>query len=83
FFGVLCGAVRNVGFPAADVTCTATGSGVLGGYVGHGNFKVDGALQPTAVENVWAEGKLHVASGYCGGLFGNIGGPTSIKNCYA
>lgn len=82
FFGVLCGAVRNVGFPAADVTCTATGSGVLGGYVGHGNYKVDGVLQSTEVENVWVEGKLHVASGYCGGLFGNVGGPTTIRNCY-
>ena len=82
-FGVLCGAVRNLGLPAANVTCTATGSGVLGGYVGHGNFKQDGVLQPTVVENVWVEGKLHVASGYCGGLFGNVGGPTTIKNCYA
>ena len=82
-FGVLCGAVRNVGFSAVDVTCTATGSGVLGGYVGHGNYKVDGVLQPTTVENVWVDGKLHVASGYCGGLFGNVGGPTTIKNSYA
>lgn len=83
FFGVLCGAVRNVGFPAADVTCTTTGSGVLGGYVGHGNFKGADGLLPTTVENVWVEGKLHVASGYCGGLFGNVGGPTTIKNSYA
>lgn len=82
-FGILCGAVRNVGLQNVDVTCTSTGSGVLGGYVGHGNFVIDGVAQPTTVENVWVDGKLQVTSGYCGGFFGNVGGPTTIKNCYA
>lgn len=82
-FGVLCGSVRNLGMQNVDVTCTATGSGVLGGYVGHGNYTIGGEAPVTTVENVWVDGKLHVASGYCGGLFGNIGGPTTIKNCYA
>ena len=83
-FGVLCGSLRNVGFENIDVDCTETGSGALGGYVGHGNFTdAAGKALTTTVENVWVTGKLHVASGYCGGLFGNVGGPTSIKNCYA
>lgn len=82
-FGVLCGSVRNLGMQNVDVTCTATGSGVLGGYVGHNNYTIGGVAPVTTVENVWVDGKLHVASGYCGGLFGNIGGPTTIKNCYA
>lgn len=83
-FGILCGSVRNVGFENVDVDCTETGSGVLGGYVGHGNYcDAAGNKLPTTVENVWVTGKLHVASAYCGGLFGNVGGPTTIKNCYA
>ena len=82
-FGVLCGSVRNVGFENVDIDCTETGSGVLGGYVGHGNFAdASGNKLTTTVENVWVTGKLHVASSYCGGLFGNVGGPTIIKNCY-
>ena len=82
-FGVLCGNLRNIGFENADVDCTETGSGVLGGYVGHNNFTdASGNKLTTTVENVWVTGKLHVASSYCGGMFGNIGGPTIIKNCY-
>lgn len=82
-FGVLCGGVRNVGFSDVDVDCTTSGSGVLAGYAGHSNFKVDGVQQTTTFENVWVEGKLHVGSGYCGGLIGNVGGPTTMKNCFA
>ena len=83
-FGILCGNLRNVGFENVDIDCTETGSGVLGGYVGHPNYTdASGNLLPSTVENVWVTGKLHVASSYCGGLFGNIGGPTTIKNCYA
>lgn len=82
-FGVLCGSLRNVGFENVNVNCTETGSGVLGGYVGHGNFTdAAGNKQTTTVENVWVTGQLHVASSYCGGMFGNVGGPTVIKNCY-
>ena len=53
---------------------------MLAGYAGHSNFKVDGVQQTTTFENVWVEGKLHVGSGYCGGLIGNVGGPTTVKN---
>ncbi len=82
-FGVLCGNVRNVGFENVDIDCTETGSGVLGGYVGHNNFTdASGKKLTSNVENVWVTGKLHVANSYCGGMFGNVGGPTVLKNCY-
>lgn len=83
FFGVLCGNVRNVGFEDVDVTCISTGSGVLGGYIGHNNFTdAEGNKLTSTLENVWVTGKLNVTSSYCGGLVGNVGGPTVIKNCY-
>ena len=84
FFGILCGSVKNVGFIDCNVDCDASGSGILAGYIGHSIF-VDANNNPqtTTVENVWATGKLHIAKAYCGGLFGNVGGPTVIKNCYA
>ena len=82
-FGVLCGNVRNVGFENVDIDCTESGSGVLGGYVGHNNFTDGSGKKLTStIENVWVTGKLHVANSYCGGLFGNVGGPTVVKNCY-
>ena len=84
FFGVLCGNVRNVGFENVDVTCTVTGTGVLGGYIGHSNFTdADGNKLTSTLENVWVTGQLTGTSSYCGGLVGNVGGPTVIKNCYA
>ena len=84
FFGILCGSVKNVGFIDCNVDCDASGSGILAGYIGHSVF-VDANNNPqtTTVENVWVTGKLHIAKAYCGGLFGNVGGPTVIKNCYA
>lgn len=82
-FGVICGTVRNVGFENIAVDCTNTGSGVLGGYMGHTNFTdADGNKLTSILENVWVTGSLNVSSGYCGGLIGNIGGPSIIKNCY-
>ncbi|MGN0233656.1 MAG: LamG-like jellyroll fold domain-containing protein [Bacteroidaceae bacterium] len=84
FFGILCGSVKNVGFIDCNVSCDASGSGILAGYIGHSIFvDANGNPQTTTVENVWATGKLNIASAYCGGLFGNVGGPTVIKNCYA
>lgn len=84
FFGVLCGNVRNIGFEDVDIDCTSTGSGVLGGYVGHTDYSdADRNLYTCYVENVWVTGKLKVASSYCGGFFGNVGGPTVMRNCYA
>jgi hypothetical protein len=75
-FGVLCGNVRNLGVENADVTC-AGGTGILAGYLGHSTYG-----QPCYVENVWVTGKL-TASGYCGGMFGNIANESHILNCYA
>ncbi len=77
-FGVLCGAVYNLGLENANVVCDASGTGILSGYVGHENFS-----ETTRVEHVYVTGKIDVASNYCGGLFGNVGGPTIIRNCYA
>ncbi|MCR4921252.1 MAG: hypothetical protein K5945_06030 [Bacteroidaceae bacterium] len=75
-FGVLCGNVRNLGVENADVTSTG-GTGILAGYLGHSKYG-----QPCYVENVWVTGKVS-AAGYCGGMFGNIGGESHILNCYA
>ena len=75
-FGVLCGNVRNLGVENANVTC-AGGTGIIAGYLGHSTYG-----QPCYVENVWVTGKL-TASGYCGGLFGNIADEAHIYNCYA
>ena len=75
-FGVLCGNVRNLGVKDANVTCTG-GTGIIAGYLGHSTYG-----KPCYVENVWVTGKL-TASGYCGGLFGNIADEAYISNCYA
>ena len=84
FFGILCGNVKNVGFINCNVNCNASGSGILAGYIGHSIFvDANGNPQTCVVENVWATGKLHIGKAYCGGLFGNVGGPTVIKNVYA
>ncbi len=83
FFGILCGDVRNVGFENATVTSTATGTGILAGYMGHETYKKDGALVTSTLYNVWVSGKVEAGTGYVGGLIGNIGGPSYIKNVYA
>ena len=75
-FGVLCGNVRNLGVKDANVTCTG-GTGIIAGYLGHSTYG-----KPCYVENVWVTGKL-TASGYCGGMFGNIADEAHIYNCYA
>ena len=68
----------NLGLVDCEVDCDASGTGVLAGYVGHGNYK-----DTTYVCNTYVTGKLNVASNYCGGLFGNVGGATVMRNCYA
>ena len=68
--------MRNLGVENANVTC-AGGTGIIAGYLGHSTYG-----QPCYVENVWVTGKL-TASGYCGGLFGNIADEAHIYNCYA
>ncbi|MCR5433579.1 MAG: hypothetical protein K6F20_04180 [Bacteroidaceae bacterium] len=75
-FGVLCGNVRNLGVENADIA-SAGGTGILAGYLGHSKYG-----KPCYVENVWVTGKVS-AAGYCGGMFGNIGGESHITNSYA
>ena len=75
-FGVLCGNVRNLGIENADIASTG-GTGIIAGYLGHSKYG-----KPCYVENVWVTGKVS-ANGYCGGMFGNIGGESHILNCYA
>ena len=75
-FGVLCGNVRNLGIENADIASTG-GTGILGGYLGHSKYG-----KPCYVENVWVTGKLS-ASGYCGGMFGNVADESHLTNCYA
>ena len=75
-FGVLCGNVRNLGVENADVTSTG-GTGIIAGYLGHSKYG-----KPCYVENVWVTGKLS-ATGYCGGMFGNVADESHILNCYA
>ena len=75
-FGVLCGNVRNLGVENADVASTG-GTGIIAGYLGHSKYG-----KPCYVENVWVTGKLS-ATGYCGGMFGNVADESHILNCYA
>ena len=75
-FGVLCGNVRNLGVENANVTSTG-GTGIIAGYLGHSTYG-----KPCYVENVWVTGKV-TASGYCGGMFGNVADESHILNCYA
>ncbi len=83
FFGILNGDVYNVGFENVDVSCTQSGTGVLAGYMGHDQYtNAEGVKLTSTLTNVWVTGKLQVASSYAGGLIGNIGGPTVMKNVY-
>lgn len=79
FIGVLMGSVRNVGFENVDVTCAnEQGCGILCRYCGlSGHYN-----ETTYIENVWITGKLTVPSKYCGGLIGNVGGPSVVKNVF-
>ncbi len=83
FFGILNGEVRNVGFKDANVSCTKSGTGILAGYMGHDQYmNADYTKKASSLTNVWVTGKLNVAEGYAGGMIGNVGGPTNIKDCY-
>ncbi len=84
FFGVLCGEVRNLGFENASVTSGTKGTGILGGYVGHGSYAdADGNALTTVLENVWLTGEITCVAERCGAIAGTIGGSVEIKNCYA
>ena len=64
FFGVLYGRCANVNFVNANITTTANGVGIIGGYGGT-------ASKPAVAENVHVQGKIS-AAGSVGGLFGNV-----------
>lgn len=64
FFGVLYGRCANVNFVNANITTTASGVGIIGGYGGT-------ASKPAVAENVHVQGKIS-AAGSVGGLFGNV-----------
>ncbi len=83
FFGTMCGECRNVGFVDADVTSTASGGGILSGYMGHSSFKdAEGNLLPVIVENCYFTGRL-VSKGYAGVLGGTLNNsPITIRNVY-
>ena len=79
FFGILCGGVYNVGFENVNVVSGVHGSGALASWAGHSNY-TDGQ---TVIEQVWVTGEMTGTAEYCGGMVGNIGGPTLIVNSYA
>ena len=83
FFGTLCGECRNVGFVDADVTSTASGGGILSGYMGHSSFKdAEGNLLPVIVENCYFTGRI-ASKGYVGVLGGTLNNsPVTIRNVY-
>ena len=77
FFGILCGAARNVGFEDAEVTCTSTGTGIVAAWAGRSaSFN-----ELTTIEHVYVTGKL-TCNGYTGPLVGSVSGETKILNCY-
>ena len=84
FFGILNGNVRNVGFKNAVVASEKTGTGILGGYIGHNDFQnADATKAVSKIENVWVSGQLTGSKDYIGGFFGTVAGPTVVKNCYS
>lgn len=84
FFGILCGECRNVGFVDAEVNSTASGAGVLCGYMGHSTFKdSEGNQLPVVVENCYFTGKI-TSKGYVGVLGGTLNNsPITIRNVYS
>ncbi len=83
FFGTLCGECRNVGFVDADITSTASGGGILSGYMGHSSFKdAEGNQLPVIVENCYFTGRI-ASKGYVGVLGGTLNNsPVTIRNVY-
>ncbi len=84
FAGILCGEIRNVGFVNAHVESTASGAGVICGYMGHSTFKdADGNYYPVLVENCYMTGDI-VSKGYVGSVCGTMQySPATIRNCYS
>ena len=84
FFGTMCGEIRNVGFVNAKVENTATGAGIICGYMGHSTFKDDeGNMYPVIVENCYLTGEIS-GKGYLGAIGGTLNSsPITIRNCYS
>jgi arabinan endo-1,5-alpha-L-arabinosidase len=84
FFGVLCGEIRNVGFVNAKVESSATGAGVICGYMGHSTFKdAEENMYPVVVENCYVTGEI-TGKGYVGAIGGTLhSSPVTIRNCYS
>ena len=84
FFGVMCGEIRNVGFVDAKVESTASGAGVICGYMGHSTFKdAEENLYPVIVENCYVTGTV-TGKGYVGAIGGTLNSsPITIRNCYS
>lgn len=80
-FGVLMGEVRNLGVENCNIKGNGKSCGILGGYVGHGNYAGE-----TIVDNVYVTGTVDTATadgGYVGGMFGTTGNNVKITNSYA
>lgn len=77
FFGVLCGECRNVGFENVDIYCTGCGAGAVAGYLGHSAFP-----NVSVIEDCYATGRIN-GQCYAGGLVGNVGSKSVMKNCYS
>ena len=84
FFGILCGEIRNVGFVNAKVEGTASGAGVICGYMGHSTFKdAEENMYPVIVENCYVTGEIN-SKGYIGAIGGSLySSPITIRNCYS
>ena len=84
FFGIMCGEIRNVGFVNARVEASASGSGVICGYMGHSTFKdAEENLYPVIVENCYVTGEI-ISKGYVGAIGGTLNSsPIIIRNCYS
>ena len=77
FFGVLCGACRNVGFENVNIFCSGYGAGAVAGYLGHSAYP-----QASIIEECYATGKVW-GECYAGGLVGNIGSKSVLNKCYS
>ena len=72
-FGVLYGTVKNLTIDAANIHGTGK-AGVLGGYLGTGNY-------PATVTNVTVQNSIVEGNGYAGGLGGQMGAKGTVTGC--
>ena len=84
FFGAMCGEIRNVGFVNAKVEASASGAGIICGYMGHSSFKdAEENMYPVIVENCYVTGEI-ISKGYVGAIGGALNSsPITIRNCYS